>query len=218
MESSTYPNDKLIAMSRNFVNVVCHHETGHDREVVIGREKKLMCSKYWGIACDVHSRLYQEAGNTYEGITGVPCTVFADPTGKELFREAGGLGASELIDQMEKALKQVPGEKIPYEIWAAAKKQVADGEAAFAKEDFKKAVEAWTKVAKMKLKGVKALGEEALKKAEEKGNELLQEGESKIESEKEEAKKILKKVADQFKPLECAKKAAELLKGLGKGK
>ena len=55
------------------------------------------------------------------------------------------MAGSELVKKMEDAIKKVPGEKIPYEVWAGAKKNLADGDAAFEKGEYKKAIEAWNK-------------------------------------------------------------------------
>jgi len=214
MESSTYPDKKVIEMSRNFVNVVAHSETGHEKEVIFGGKKVSWCSRYWGIACEAHSKCYQEARSKYDGISGVPCTVFADPSGKELFREAGGMAGSELVKKMQEALTKVPGEKVHYDLWAGTRKNLADGDASFEKGEYKKAIEAWNKVVKMKQKAIKELGEAALKRAEDKGSEMLEDARSKVESDKEEAKKILKTLSEQFKPLEVSKKALDLLKTL----
>jgi len=219
MESSTYPDKKVIAASRNFVNLVGHSETTHGtKEVVVGREKKKMCKAYPGIACEQHVKCY-EASSKFEfegGRIGMPVTIFCDPSGKEL-KEVGrknSMGSSELIKKMDEATAKVPGEKIGYDAWNGARKLLADGDAAFEKEEYKKAIDAFAKVQKMKQKALKALGDEAMKRVEERGDARLKEAQEKIESDKEEAKKLLKKVAEQFKPLECAKKAADALKAL----
>jgi uncharacterized protein YaaN involved in tellurite resistance len=122
------------------------------------------------------------------------------------------MGGSELVKMMNENLAKVPGEHVSAADWAGAKKMLADAAESMGKEDFKKAIELATKVAKHRVKAVAALAEETQKAIAEKGDALLEEAKGKIESDKAEAKKLLKKVSEQFKPLECAKKALDLLK------
>lgn len=214
MESSTYPNEKFIAKSREFVNVAAHSEKGHERDYIVGAETKKLCEHYWGITCDVHSQAYREARNKYEGISGVPCTVIADPQGVEIDRIVGGAGPGELIKKMDEALEKVPGEKIHYDAWNFAKTSVADGEKAFTAGEYKKAVTLWHKVSLMKQRPLKEMSEEPLQRAQEKGAALLEEARTLIEAAPANAKKAIKEVADNFKPLEVSKTASELLKTL----
>lgn len=81
-----------------------------------------------------------------------------------------------------------------------------------AKSEWKKAVEGFYKVSKMPRKMFKDKGTEGLTKLNEKGRELIAEAKGKVETEKEEAKKILKMVISDFKQLECAKEATAALK------
>lgn len=213
MASSTYTDAKVIAMSKNFVNVVAHGEKGHKtREVLVGKEKQTWCEEYWGISCDVHEKAAQITGKFMKGGYGTPTTVICDPDGNELDRNPGAMGAGELVKFMEKNLAKIPGPKVGFAEWSAALKSVAAVDGHLEKDEFKKAVEAWQKLAKSKLKAVQEMAEAAKKKLEERGEALLSEAESKLESAVEEAKALLKKVAEQFKPLDCAKKAADLLK------
>ena len=212
MESSTYPDRKYIESSRMWVNVAAHRETGHEVDAVIGAKKVTVCDRYWNLACAAHSTAYSDLGRKYEGITGMPTTVYADPEGKELAREVGGKGASELVKLQEGLLAKIPGEKISIVEWNAAKKLLEEADEAFAKSQWKKAIETFTKVSKFAKKALKEKGNEGLVRVEAKGAEMVADAKKKLESEKEEALKILKSIAADFKPLGCAKEAAALLK------
>lgn len=214
MAESSYRDSKVIATSKHFVNIVAHRETGHGtREVQIGREKQKWCKEYPGIPCDVHVK-GESALRSVKNIEATPTTVFCDPSGAEIDRKVGAMSGSELNKMMEKVLAKVPGEKVPLPMWTGAKKLIVDGDAAFEKGEYKKAIEAYQKVAKLRPKSLKALAEDPLQRVEAKGNELLDDAKGKIDSEKEEARKLLKKISDEFKPFDCAKEAAELLKSL----
>jgi hypothetical protein len=213
MAASTYTDARLIAVSKSFVNVVSHGDTGHGtRQVIVGRETKTWCKEYWGIPCEVHVEGSKAVGNFMKGSYGTPTTILCDPDGKELFRKPGAMSGAELAKEMAAVLAKTPGEKVSIADWSGAKKSLADADAHLEKGEWKKALELVTKVAKHKAKAVAALADEARKRIEEKGAALLEEAQGKLESEKEEAKKLLRKVADEFKGLDCAKKAAELLK------
>ncbi len=214
MATSTYTDSKAIVASKNWVNVVSHGDTGHGtRDVIVnGKEKKTWCKEYWGIECSVHTEGSKAVGNFMKGSYGTPTTIFCDPDGKELSRKPGSIGGSELVKMGNEALAKVPGDHVSAIDWVAAKKALAEIDEALAKEDYKKAIEALGKVSKSKVKTIAAMAEEPRKKLEEKGDALLEEAKGKIESDKAEAKKLLRKVAEQFKGLDCAKKATEALK------
>lgn len=211
MESSTYPDKKYIESSRMWVNVACHTEKTHMVDAMVGGKKVTVCSAYWNIPCEAHSKCYSASGN-YPGITGLPTTVYADPDGKELAREVGGMGASQLIKKQKELLEKIPGEKISADEWMLVKNLGQDAESSFSKGEWKKAIEVYTRISKMPKKVFKDKGTKGLGKVNEKGRELIADAKAKVETEKEEAKKILKTVASDFKPLECSKEAAAALK------
>lgn len=213
MAASSYPDAKVIEMSRNFVNVVAHRETSHgDKEVVIGREKVKLCQEYYTIPCDVHVKGCDAINKFFSGNMGLPTTVFCDPTGKEISRETGSLGAGALVKKMQEVLGKVSGEKIHYTLWKQASQSISDGDALLEKGEHKKAIEAYSKVSKMKGKALQQLATDALAKASEIGEKLL--GEALAIEDVAEKKKALKRIADDFKPLEVAVKAKKELDAL----
>ena len=211
MESSTYPNKKYIESSRMWVNVAAHSEKSHMVDAMIGGKKVTVCSAYWNIPCSAHSACYSASGN-FPGITGLPTTVFTDPDGKEIGREIGGKSASELAKMQDKLLEKIPGDKISAPEWTLVKKQLTDAEAHIEKSEWKKAVELYTKISKNPKKSLKEMATDGLAKLESRGQEFVAEAKGKVETEKEEAKKILKMVSNDFKPLQCSKDALAALK------
>jgi hypothetical protein len=212
MESSTYTDKKYIEASRMWVNVAAHSEKTHEVDANVGGKRVTVCSAYWNIPCEHHSVCYSQARSKYDGISGVPATVFAAPDGKEIGRAVGGKSASELIKQQNELLAKIPGEKISVDEWNQAKKMCEEAESHVAKTEWKKAVELFTRVSKMQKKSLKEQGAAGLEQLNTKGRELIAEARGRLESDKEEAKKILKMVAADFKPLECSKEATAALK------
>jgi len=211
MEASTYPDKKYIESSRMWVNVAAHSEKTHQVDAMIAGKRVTVCSAYWNIPCEAHSKCYSASG-MFEGIKGLPTTVYTDADGKEIGRAVGGKSASELIKMQKDLLEKIPGEKISADEWSAAKKLIEDADSDFAKSDWKKAVEGYTRVSKMARKVLKDKGAEGLAKLDEKGKELITEAKGKIETDKEAARKILKMVINDFKGLSCVKEATAALK------
>src|SRR5262245_1665286 len=211
MEASTYPDKKYIESSRMWVNVAAHSEKTPHGDAIIGRKQVTVCSAYWNIPCEAHSKCYS-ASNQFENIKGLPTTVYTDADGKEIGRAVGGKSASELIKMQKDLMEKIPGEKISIDEWNQAKKMLEEADSSLAKGEWKKAVESFTKVSKRPQKLFKDKGTEGLGKLEEKGRELIADAKGKVETNKEEAKKILKIVINDFKPLACSKEATAALK------
>jgi hypothetical protein len=213
MSETSYTDPKVIEMSRNFVNIVAHQETSHgDRELLVGREKKKLCAEYFNIPCSVHVKGYEAAGKFFQGTFTTPTTVFADPGGVELSRKVGGLSAGELVKAMNEALAKVNGEKIGLPVWFMMKQLVAETDAALAKNDAKKAVEAASRIGKLGKSSVfRDASKESLDKVADHGKSAL---EAALALEKlEDRKKALQKVVDSYKPLPVSDEAkAELAK------
>jgi hypothetical protein len=210
MADSSYKDAKVIEASRNFVNLVAHEDTAHGtKEVVVGREKQKLCNEYHTIPCETHKAAYGFAGRFFQGTFQTPTTVFADPSGKEISRAVGGLSAGELVKKMNEALLKVSGEKVPLPVWQMAKVLMNDGEVAREKDDLKKAVEAYTKLSKLRGGTLKADADAALKKLDEEGEKRL--AAALAEASVDEKKKAVKKVADDFKPLPVSAKAKKEL-------
>ena len=213
MSETTFTDPKVNEASKNFVNVIAHRETTHgDREVQVGKEKVKLCNEYYNIPCSVHTKGESVVGKFFQGSFGTPSTVFCDPTGKEIGKATGGLSAAELIKKMNDALSKVTGDKITLTTWQAAHKLIADGDVFLGKGDAKKAIDAYTKVGKMKGAAFKAMSEEGTAHATEAGEKALKE--ALALSNVEEKKKALKKVADDYKPLPVSLEAKKELDAL----
>jgi hypothetical protein len=212
MSETTFLDPKVIEASKNFVAVIAHTEVAHgDREVVAGKEKLKLCNEYYNIPCSVHQKGAEVMGKFFNGVFGTPTTVFCEPSGAELFKAPGGMAAGEFLKKMNEASAKVSGERIPLSLWQLGRQGARDAEAALAKKDYRKAVETWTKLGKLKGVAFKNLSEDGLKKTEEEGQELLKQAQATENAE--EKKKLLRKIADEFKPLAVAKEAQKLLEG-----
>ena len=213
MSETSFVDPKVIELSRSFVNVVAHQETSHgEREILVGRDRKKLCADYFTIPCSVHVNGWKAVGKFFEGTFSTPTTVFADPGGVEISRKVGGLSGPELVKAMQEALAKVNGDKIPLPLWSLLKQLQGDADAALAKGDAKKAVEAAAKIGRLgKGATFRDASREALDKVAAHGKSAL---EAALALEKpEDRKKALQKVADAYKPLPVSDEAkAELAK------
>ncbi len=210
MAESSYKDAKVIEASRNLVNIVAHQETSHGtKEVIVGREKQKLCNEYHTVPCETHTSGWTFVGRYFQGTFQTPTTVFADPSGKEISRHVGGLSGGELVKKMNEALAKVAGEKVPLPVWQMAKALSNDGEIAREKGETKKAVEAYTKLSRLRGGTIKADAEAALKKLDEEGERQL--AAALAEASVDEKKKALRRISDEFKPLPVSAKAKKEL-------
>lgn len=214
MSETSFTDPKVIEMSKNFVNIIAHRETTHgEREVLVGREKRKLCTDYLTIPCSVHVKGFETVGKYFTGTFGTPTTVFANPEGAELTRKVGGLSGGELVKAMQEALGKVSGDKISLTLWHLKDQLKSNVEAALAKGDGKKALETALMIGKL---GKAAVFKDASKEAQDKVAETGQKAlEAALALEKpEDKKKALQKVADSYKPLPVADEAKKALEAL----
>ena len=216
MSSSSFVNKMVVQTANLFVSVAAHDGTIHGtKEIQVSRTEKIkVCKVYHTISCEVHSKMHNQA--RIQGIVRTPTTVFLGPDGKELFRKAGLLDPAPLFKLMKKALKAVPGPKVPLKMWNLVQAQLKKGEEALGNEDWKGAIKAFKTVRGLKPKPLRALGQEGLDKVDEKGMELVEEAEEQFEENPREALATLRKIIYDFRGCECAKEAAKLWKKLKK--
>src|SRR5882762_7193054 len=119
---------------------------------------------------------------------------------------------------MAKHLERVPGPKLSGTEWLQARTLRADGEKSVTDKEWPKAIEAYTALVKFAIERVRKWGEDGLEEVNKEGLELLRVANLTIEAgEKgslEAGKKMLRKIAKDFKPLSAAKLAEDRLKVL----
>lgn len=190
MAETSFGDPRVIELSKSFVNVIANSDTGH------GQDEKKLCKKYKTVPCSVHQRGMYAGKAFFPGNAKVPTTVFCDPAGKELFRKTGRLAPADLVKEMQTALAKVPGDRATLSQW----KLLAEGKSALEKGEYRKSIEIYTKAAKSKR--LKTQADEGLARVNEKGEELLKEATDKT---------AIRKIADEFKPLEVSAKARKEL-------
>jgi len=219
-EKGTYPNAAAVAASKNVVFIVGHlgaknWDTNHgSKEIKKGAEKVKVCKIYSSITCDDHVTIGKEKAGDFFGdkVFATPTHIFCEPSGKEMTRRAGAITAPELVKEVEAAVAKITGPKMSKEEYDTALSSIKQGQDLVKKDEIKKAIEAFTKLSKSPNEKVHALGEQELKSLDESGTARFDAAVLLLESNEEQGKKELVKIAKEYPPLACAKKAEEVLK------
>lgn len=213
MTDAVFADPKVIELSRSFVNVLAHSETAHgDHEVFVGREKTKLCNEYPNIPCSTHTKGWMALTKFIQGNFTVPLTIFADPAGKEIGKAEGSLSPGDFLKKMNDMMAKVPGDHIHTTVWQTARRLVTDTDAWLAKGEPKKAAECLVKLGRMKGAPIKAIADEVVERANEAGRRALQA--ALALGADDEKKKALRKVVDDYKPLDVSTEAKKELDAL----
>ncbi len=225
MERGAYLNPAVITASKNMVCVVGHAGTGArnswdtnhgSREVKVGSEKVKMCKIYTGIVCSDHVEIFKERAHPVfkNQVFATPHHIYYTPAGEEMMRNAGTKTPQDLARDFADMLAKVGGDHVSKEEYEGARGQIREGLAAVKKDEIKKAIEIFTKVSHHKNALLHPMGKKELDALEVSGNARYDAALQTLETQngEEQAKKELKKIAEEYKPLPCSQKAAEILK------
>ena len=199
------------------VPCVSHTKKTHgETEVVVDPRKKTTrksCEKYPSIPCEAHDG-WGQAGLS---IKGTPSSFICGPDGAPLVKPEDGAW-DRAVGTLTKKLQEVQqklGRPYPRALYDRALRDLAQADEDLAEGKHEKAVKAVLKLSEdKKVPAAMRDGriKEKLGALEAKGAELLEEAKAKAESAKDEAVKLAKRVAKEFKGLEAGKAAADLVK------
>ena len=186
------------------------------KEIKKGKDKYKVCKIYNTITCDDHVETGKTKWNDFFGEKKVPLPqhIFVDASGKELSRKAGSMTAQDLVKEINDAVAKIAGPKIPKGDYDVARSTIRDADDLVKKDEIKRAIAAFTKVTKSAHPNLAKLGDDSLKNLQSAGDARVEAAIQQMSTNVEEATKVLKKVAEEYKPLECATKAADILKAM----
>lgn len=204
-----------FAKYEDMVACVSHTKKSHtETEVVVDPKKKTTrksCEKYPSIACEVHDA-FRGTGLQY---TGTPSSFIVGPDGTTLVDKGPWHGAVGTVTKKLQEAQLKLGRPFPKALYDKAIRDLTQADEDLAEGKHEKAVKAVLKLAEDK-KVPQAMRDGRIKEKlgalEAKGSELLEEAKGKVDSAKDEAIKLAKAVAKDFKGLEAGKAAAELVK------
>lgn len=183
------------------------------------KEVKSLCTKYFGISCDDHEKVYGDMAGKLN-LKSSPSTFILNPdlsVGKQLVSSEQS-SEKATIDAIKEVQKKL-GKGLVGEAWTSVQKHQKEAEKAIEKEKYDKAVyelksiksmdkkipDAYTKYVDDKLGEINQKGEELLSKALENGDAKAKE-------------KAIKEVVNIFRGLDVEKKAKEELDKLKESK
>ena len=222
-----FRDGSFIAASRKIVCVVAHGELKHGtREVMVNKQKVLMCRVYEGMTCDVHKNLVGTIGRFFkaERDFGVPAQIWCRPNGEELFKYEKDQGypqsSGDLIKDMERAMDRVSGQKMTLKEWVDLRRFYDEGLAAQGRMEYKLALQCYKKVADCKFEKFAKMGQAAyddfvnqVVKMVERGVKQYHKSE-KDSKEHKEVKPLLQKIAKEMKGTAAGDAAEKALKEL----
>ena len=220
MERTSYPNPAVVTASKNMVNIVGHAgargwDTTHGmKEIKKGADKTKVCKIYNNIVCEDHVAAFKDRVPPSFGnkVFETPHYLYFTPAGEEMFRNFGVKNPQEMAKDFADALAKVSGAHLSKDDYDAAKAQIATAASHVKKDEIKKAIEIFTKLTKHANELVRPLGSKELASLESNGDARVETAIQTLGTNEEEGKKELKKVAEEYAPLACSKKAADILK------
>jgi len=217
MESSTLPNDTVISATTDIVAVASHVDNDHKSvEVVENGVKVRRCTIYPNLKCEDHVRTSEVGMKYIKGRFAAPVSLWCDASGKELFRKSGFRQPERFLEDLKEALGQVPGKRVAKPDYDRQALPLEAAEAALSDGKYKAAIEGFTAASKGDIEPLRKAAEIGLAGATRTGQGLLARGRAALDSGRtEQARELLKLVAEEFAALDCGREAAELLKKSG---
>jgi len=218
-----FRDGSFIKAIQRCVPLVANGEIGHGtKDVKIGGTKVAMCRIYDGIKCDHHSACNVVTGMFFKGEFGLPSQIWvkfdakSETRVKELFRVTASQGepqsAGELLKDMERALGNIVGKSLSRKEYLDGKKLIQLGNEHFAKNEFKKSIDAFKKLKESKSERFAKQGENALTELQMAGKTMVENAVAASPTDPKGAKEILNKVIKEFDATwECVKMAKEQL-------
>lgn len=217
MESSTLPNDTVISATTDIVAVASHVDNDHKSvEVVENGVKVRRCTIYPNLKCEDHVRTSEVGMKYIKGRFAAPVSLWCDASGKEMFRKSGFRQPENFLEDLKEALGKVPGKRVGKPEYDRQALPLEAAEAALSDGKYKSAIEGFTTASKGEIEALRKAAELGLAGVTRTGQGLLARGRSALDSGRtDQARELLKIVAEEFAALDCGREAAELLKKTG---
>jgi hypothetical protein len=206
-------NKPAIEASLKVVNVagILDQKHGNVTVNVNGRKEK-RCSIFQSMTCEEHFKIADYAFlNGFASSTGQVFVCVFNSYAKRPTKPVQNPGGEGYVKIVEEALKKIDGYTISKWDYDAFMAQMDAGKAAEAK-DLHKAVEIYVKASKNEQARLAALALTRVQELDQQGAAIVADAEKLAAQDPGKAKEALRKVIREYAPLECSKKAAEVLK------
>jgi hypothetical protein len=180
--------------------------------VTINGRREKRCSIVQSMTCEEHFLIADHAYKEFFEATGQVFCVALDPRGKNPTKPVPTPSGDAYAKVVEEALAKIDGTSISKADYDAVIPQIDAAAGAVARGEIHKAIEALQRASKTSVEKLRRMAEERLQELDGRGDGLIEEARQLLEKDPAKAKEILRRVASQYPPLACAKKAEELLK------
>lgn len=215
-------NSAAVETSLKVVNVVGILDQTHGSQMVMvnGRKEK-RCSLLPSMTCEEHFKIADYAfTNGHAGTKGFQQILVNvwNMEGKKPGKPVHNPGGEGYIKIVEEALKKIDGStvgKLEYDAFMA---QMDAAKAFQDKGQLSKAIDLLVKAAAHPSDRLAPLADQRVRELNEQGSGKVSEAETQATKDVAKAKMILKEVIRDYAPLDCSKRAAEVLKRLNEKK
>ncbi len=212
MSRTVYADPKFIEASRLWVNIPVHSRYGHEVEAHVGGTRVTVCERFWNIPCSAHVK-HSKIAECFKDLEPRPVTIFTTTGIPVLGRLDGVATAAELLKAQEKVVAKWPGERVSALVWKDVKPVLDEGDRIFREKAWRKAIDTYLGIKKLKPKSLKELADERLDKVNFQGELIFGDAFKKTvpRATREEGKKMLRQIVIDFKPLKISKRAQDTL-------
>jgi hypothetical protein len=208
-----YLNEKAVPIVGHTADVAWCHEQEVTTDPKTGKTI-LRCPIYKGISCNDHNAIYAEAERLFE-FKVTPRSYVLDAEGKPLdgSGKVRGNKPKDIMAALGKAQKKL-GKPNSRSVYRGAQVKLAEGRASFEAKEFRKAIKKLGSLSgdSGAPGAMRKEAEKLLAKINEAGFEQLGKAKEVLENDREEGRKLLKKITEDFIGLEVAKAAKRALR------
>ena len=205
-----------IEASLKVVNVlgILDQKHGFKYVTVNGRREK-RCLVAPTMTCEEHFKIADYAHlNGVEGKGQVLVAVF-NSLGKNPTKPVGNPGGEGYVKIVEEALSKIEGPTIWKPDYDRFMAQMENAKEAERRRELHRSIEILLKASKDPIEKLAKLADRRVQEINEQGDLQVAEAENRFKEDPAKSKETLRRVAQDYDPLACSKRAAELLKKLG---
>ncbi|HTF56270.1 MAG TPA: hypothetical protein VK661_03305 [Planctomycetota bacterium] len=180
--------------------------------VTINGRREKRCSIVPSITCEEHFLIADHACKEFFEGEGTVLSVALDPRGKNPTKAITTRTGESYVKLLEEALGKIDGTSISKADYDLVIPLLDAAAASVTRGEVRKAIEMVQKAGKTAVERLQRMTEERLNEINAQGEGQVDEARQLLEKDPTKAREILRRVASQYPPLACAKKAEELLK------
>lgn len=216
--ASVHRNQPAIEASLKVVNVVGILDQAHGSSyVMVNGRKEKRCSIFPTMTCEEHFKIadyaFLNGFASSDGQKQVLICVF-NSQGKRPGKWIHNPGGEGYVKMVEDAVKKIDAQTISKPVYDAFMAQMDAAKQLQDKHELRKAIDILLKASQHEIKRLGGIADERVREINEEGSGRVTEAEGQATKDLAKAKEALKQVIRDYAPLDCSKRAEEVLKRL----